>query len=407
MAHPTTAQQRGIAYGPMPFAAISFLSSSYVIYYLLFQQPQRLKRLYHRLVLAMNFALLPLSFTYAVSTLPVPEGTPYYAGAMGTVDICTAQGFIKLMFTLTVSTYYGCLVLQAFMGIRNNFKEDNYRWIEIPIHLVAYCIPCAYSIAFAATDNFNPAGSGCFYAKAPRGCEFDPDVACQRGKVIKYLPGIVAFSHFFLFFIFPTLVVLAIGCWIKKRQREGGGRRNRGSRNHGMTIVRENAKKEMTQSVYHQISVYTFSYWGTWVPSFVHSSYQLQTGGRSIYSLQIFSNCIFALQGFVFMVVYFTLQKIGVGGQRKDERDTMNDMLTSVRHGRHALTVSEIRSNAQTRPENHAEDAESRRFSFNIFDGEPDPDSPWAQFFDEEDQTDEEGALDEGERPAPNEEIEL
>ena len=92
MTAPTLAQQRGLAIAPIPFAASSFLSSSYVIYYLVWKQRQKLKRLYHRLVLAMNVALLPLSFTYIWSSFAIPEGTPNYYGASGTIQTCTAQG---------------------------------------------------------------------------------------------------------------------------------------------------------------------------------------------------------------------------------------------------------------------------------------------------------------------------
>ena len=89
---PTITQQKGLAFASIPFAILSFFSSSYVIYYLLCKERHKLTRLYHRLVLAMNFALLPLSFVYALSTFAVPEGTPYFFGASGTINTCTAQG---------------------------------------------------------------------------------------------------------------------------------------------------------------------------------------------------------------------------------------------------------------------------------------------------------------------------
>ena len=89
---PTIAQQRGLAYGPKPLAALSFFSSWYVVRHLLFQQPQKRQRMYHRLVLAQNIAMLPLSLAYFFTTWPVPEGTPNIIGAVGNVQTCTAQG---------------------------------------------------------------------------------------------------------------------------------------------------------------------------------------------------------------------------------------------------------------------------------------------------------------------------
>jgi len=68
----------------------------------------------------------------------------------------------------------------------------------------------------------------------------------------------------------------------------------------------------------------------------------------------------------------------------------------------YGLTVADIRAHAERKAENSEEEvATSRveRFSFNVFDGSPNPNSPWAMFFDEGDM------IDEGEEPIPNEEI--
>ena len=89
---PTITQQRAAAIALRPSEIVSFFSPSYVIYYLLCKERHKLKRLYHRLVLAMNFALLLISSTYAWSPFAVPEGTPYYFGASGTIQTCTANG---------------------------------------------------------------------------------------------------------------------------------------------------------------------------------------------------------------------------------------------------------------------------------------------------------------------------
>ena len=89
---PTITQQRGLAYAPIPLAIISCVSSGYVIYYLLYKERQKLKRLYHRLMLAMNFALLPLMSTFVWGPFAVPEGTPYFIAASGTIQTCTANG---------------------------------------------------------------------------------------------------------------------------------------------------------------------------------------------------------------------------------------------------------------------------------------------------------------------------
>jgi len=57
--------------------------------------------------------------------------------------------------------------------VKNNFKEEKHKWLEIIIYLVAYAFPLAFASAIAATDNINPNGSGCFISGARRGCLTD------------------------------------------------------------------------------------------------------------------------------------------------------------------------------------------------------------------------------------------
>lgn len=104
MIPPTTAQQRGLAYAPLPFASLSLLSSLGIIVYLTCtRERRRLRRLYHRLVLAMNISLLLVSFSWIWGPFAVPEGTEYYAGASGTVQTCTASGEPALYASLSNS----------------------------------------------------------------------------------------------------------------------------------------------------------------------------------------------------------------------------------------------------------------------------------------------------------------
>ena len=178
------------------------------------------------------------------------------------------QGFIKMMFSITVPTYYGSLSLQAFMAMKKSYNEAKYVWIERWIHLIAWCIPCAIASVVAATDNFNPSGSGCWLSKAPRGCEDDPTVECERGEDIGYFVYLVVLSQIFLYLIFPPSVILAIYCWIKKIQKKAQGCR-------GMQRVRQSARKELMKSIAIQISVYLLSFWFTWVFALIHAGYQI------------------------------------------------------------------------------------------------------------------------------------
>lgn len=374
MALPTLAQQRGLAYAPIPFAVLSFVSSSCVIYHLLCRHRQKLERMYHRLVLAMNFAILVMSFTWVWRPFAVPEGAfpPIYPAASGTIQTCTASGFLSLMFSLAVPTYYASLGLQAFLGIKNNFREEKYKWIEKWIHLLAYCVPCAISIVFAATENFNPSGSGCYPGKAPLGCGMNPDVPCTRGMDLHSFGVIVALILVFLYFVFPPSMMIAMRCWIGKVRK-----RTEGSR--GMQKVRVSAQKQMMKSVSVQISVYLFSFWLTWIFSLTHEIYKITTSQLQ-YGLLILGNCMVASQGFVLAIDYFLLQRLG---RLRVECD-----VTSSRSKQRPedLTVEDIRLSVERKAEAGSEVIDDKResYAFNIFDGVPDEDSPWARFLDQD-----------------------
>lgn len=359
---PTIAQQRAVAYAPKLGAIISFISSGYIVYHILFQEPHKRKRLYHRLVLAMNLAIMPQSLMYFWSTWAFPEETLYTVGAAGTIQTCTAQGFITIMMAQTVPFYYGSLSLQSYMAIKYKFQERNYLWIEKWVHLVAVCIPCALAIVPAVTENINPSASTCWIAKAPRGCEAS-DVPCARGEEISLFLYIFGLGQIALYFILPPSGVLAIYLWIRKTEKHLRGC-------SGMQLMRESARKKMLRSVAIQISVYLCCFWSTIFINLMHAAYQMLTGNIQ-YNLKILGNVLYSLQGFVLSIVYVTLEKIGRSQKVQGEPQSQ-------------LTVPAIRESAKVRRRRRSADKpEENDFNFHIFDGStPDPNSPWARFID-------------------------
>jgi len=383
MIPPTIAQQNGMAYAHIPFAVISCFSSGYVIFRLLCIERHKLKRLYHRLVLAMNFASLPLAIVWVWRPFAVPEGTPYYAGASGTIETCTASGFLFAFLMIPVPIYYASLSLQAFVGMKNNFKEEKYRWIEKYIHIVAWGISFVIATIVAATENFNPRGAGCYITRYPVECEIDPDVPCERGKNIKLAQFIVGLSLIFVYFIFTPSVLIMMYCWIGKAKKKMHGCQ-------GLQRIRETARNEMMQKVASQISVYFFSFLSTWVSILIHTVYHMLTGELQ-YNLLIFAQCVNALQGFVFAIVYFSLPRLGK--PKSNDCVHCNPQPVDCVHcnpqpSKHAITVQEIRSNADKKLEvstERAVDDVAESYVFNIFDGAPDENSPWAKYIDNDD----------------------
>ena len=124
-------------------------------------------------------------------------------------------GFFIVVSALAVMYYNASLVLQAYLGIKNNFNEEKYMWIWV--HFVAWSVPLGWAITFAVKENLNPVNIGCLIAKAPLGCDLNgSDVSCERGT-LSDLPEIVfAVSHFLIFLLFPPVVILLMYLWIKK-----------------------------------------------------------------------------------------------------------------------------------------------------------------------------------------------
>lgn len=375
---PSIAQQRGMAYAHIPFAIISFFSSAYVIYYLLCKQRQKLKRLYHRLVLTMNFALLLFSAVWVWRPFAVPEGTPHFVAASGSIQTCSASGFMLLMFAFAVPIYYSSLSLQALVAMRHNFKEDNYRWIEKYIHLFAWCFPCAIATVFVATENLNPVGSGCHVGKYPPGCESNPDVSCQRGEDTHGFDAILGLGIIALYFVFTPAVIATIYYQIGKTEKRINGSR-------GMNKMRESSRKQMMRSALVQLSVYLFSFMLTWVlPSILMVRYLITK--EVIYDLHILANSLHAIQGLVFAAVYFILQRLG-------ERRVILHLPPNASPTTGQLTVADIRASARMKIEKSSGDinghSSRESISFSIFDGVPDEDSPWAIFINASDEDEE------------------
>ena len=75
-------------------------------------------------------------------------------------------------------------------------------------------------------------------------------------------------------------------------------------------------------------------------------------------------------------MVYFTLERITKPKQGSNPRRTRNTH----------LMVSTIRSNAKSKEHNTPPAADhNENRSFNIFDGTPDQDSPWARYINQDD----------------------
>ena len=253
------------------------------------------------------------------------------------------------------------------MAIRNNFRAESYQWIEKFIHAIAWCFPFVVCVVGILAERFNPLTVTCGIAFAPQGCEDDPDLPCQRGKLKYFLP-IISFSLVFLYLIFPPSILTTMFCWVRKIKQSMEG-------SFGMQQIRARARSQMLKNMAIQMSVYLLSLWMTWLPRASLYAFARWIAEELLYDLVVFTHCLSAVQGLVLAVAYFTLPKLA----------TQKPMLPRSRViNRRERTVSDIRADVASRETSVAlEPNEEPDFVFDIFDGTPDPDSPWARFIDE------------------------
>ena len=289
---------------------------------------------------------------------------PWAVGTSGTSATCSIQGFIIITCYLAFPFYYASFSIFAYVALKSNFQEEKYAWMEKWIHIGAYVFPLLLSIAAAVKDWINPALAYC--SLDFRGdCQsyYDPD--CNEHKL----------SPLYLALCILICVELAVGtitiayllCKFDTIQKEVDAA-------VGMKHLVEKARRRRLKEVAIETGLYLASFWFGYIPTVVEAIMRRSSGNLN-YPLISASHCIFALQGFIIMMVYFTLQ----------QRSRRERILPAPAGGaQNYETVSQIRANAAI-PKSKRPSLRSSAnvFSFRIFDGTPAEDSPWADYFDD------------------------
>lgn len=340
----TRNQLRLLAYAPKPFAALSFLSSVFLIYYLFIRHPPKRARMYHRLVLATSICFMPLSVVIFWGTWAMPSDTPYAAGTDAT---CAIQGFFVIVFALAFPFYYASISVSLCLAVKNNFQEERYRWIERWIHVGAFLPPLSFAIASAVKGWYIPDLTYC---------------SVDLGD----------FRIVFATVIISELLIAIIAIMVLLSKFESVQRDFDASVGYGRIV--ETARKSMLKQVATQSGLYFLAFGIGCIPPAVEILIRSATG-MLYFNLFVSSRCIFACQGFVMMAIYLTLQ-------RASQVNASSRQLTpGVSEN---PTVSRIRKNAERRRKGSVISLLKKRITrmFDIYDGAPAEDSPWAQFID-------------------------
>jgi hypothetical protein len=152
--------------------------------------------------------------------------------------------------------------------------------------------------------------------------------------------------------------------------------------NAGMMNIVQKARTQRYKEVVRQSGLYMISFWLGYILLYISTLVSLITGIFD-YDWMIACFCLNACQGFMTTAIYFALQ-------RKSRKEIEG---IAPGHGRSVMrkfypTVSVIRSNAARKTEDVLPCEPSmirNEYSFNIFDGCPDENSPWLAYLVEDD----------------------
>mmetsp|Transcript_39238 Transcript_39238/g.47173 ORF Transcript_39238/g.47173 Transcript_39238/m.47173 type:complete len:436 (-) Transcript_39238:232-1539(-) len=215
-------QQVILAYAPKPAAIMSIISSVFLIQKILLD-PDRRKKVYHRIVLVMSVHTTILSLALFLGTWPMPKNSlSSIYGAIGTERSCIVQGSIIFFESTTVASFYLSLSLFSFFAVRHNFKEEILRKYERWLHGVIYIIPIALVYNAVHKRFLNPAVSYCFISSYPKGCYFNDDVPCIYGGtgIIEF--GSISSAYFCLTLFTAVTLTLCLYFSVRKKERLNG-----------------------------------------------------------------------------------------------------------------------------------------------------------------------------------------
>lgn len=383
MTHPagqdyTEGYHTAFAIAPKPSAFLSFFASLLLLWDIIVRNPARLRRLYHRTVLAMTVNAVIASVFGFWGTWAMPSDAPGITA--GTVATCTFQGFMIQFSSFAVSFYYTSLGAYACVAIRNNFRQEKIQWMEKWIHVCVYAFPLASSIVLAVRGYFNPAGAWCWIENYPMGCGNDPgDVECTRGGDSSHR-NLLAGVPMILLLVLATGTMVAVYFTVKNMDVKFSATA------FGKNKAVEEARKRRSLMARRQAIVYLAVFYITALPSIIVRLIQIATGVLYVKALLV-GVVLMPLQGFLNLIVYSLLLLDRRNSTGSSVGMWKASLLTRCHFG---MSPESIMGSGATKTTEGSDD-ETRldnEIGFSIFDGTNAKSSPWAQYLDPDSDSD-------------------
>ncbi len=237
----TEQQSRILINAPRLTGTMSIIGSSVIIYIILNDKKQKLRRVYHRILLAYSVFDILCSFNYVLSSVVVPRNTPGVWGAIGNIATCEASGFVT-QFTFSLGVYGTFICVYYVLVLKYNIREATIaRKIEPIVHFVAIFFPLALGCVMLHKNMYNPANifaGWCFMNCYPMDCLRREEIECQRGA--DYAFWVLLHNVPFVGF-FACVVVSCVLTFEQVRRSERRGARWSLSQHQSRIRLRESA----------------------------------------------------------------------------------------------------------------------------------------------------------------------
>lgn len=308
---------------------LSVIGSASIVYDILRDRKNKVKRPYYRIMLVMSIVDGLSSSALAFSTLPIPAGTVGVYGAVGTTQSCTTQGFfIQLMmisplYNLILSTYY------LLLGKYHMSEEEIARRYEKNMHVAAITIGVGFAILGLPLKLYNNANLWCWIASYPSNCETDSGepgpVQCERGKHAWLFRWLIFYGPIWVAILCVVIIMIMLTRSVQSEEKKfvmmQDGMRRKGlsgdeehklrmdspSRSHSeqnpYDARYERSRYERSKQIFRQAVFYVVVFLLTWIFVTINRMYQLITGGSS-FPLLVLHSIFGPLQGFLNFVVF-------------------------------------------------------------------------------------------------------
>jgi len=228
----------------------------------IYHDKRRLKKLYHRLLLALSITDTFTSFSYALSTWPIPLDSPNIYAALGTQATCTAQGFF-IQASIATPMYNAMLSIYYLLTVRYGWKENQLKKVEKYFFGIPIMFGLATAVASVVLKLFNNANLWCWISPLPLTCKgslFNNGINdCERGNNASLYRFLFFYGPLWFVIITASIAMFLLYTSVRKTEQQA-------AKWSLATRLEKTARLKHSQKVRRQAFFYLMAFYVAWLP---------------------------------------------------------------------------------------------------------------------------------------------